>query len=223
NFDMAKEMAEAEGIEVESVVVKDDVAIENIEDRRGIAGTILVHKVAGAKAEEGATLQEVKAAAEKTITNVRSMGIALDSCIVPAAGTPSFELKENEMEVGIGIHGEPGIERKEISSADAIAEELLDTVLQDMDFTGEVAVMVNGMGSTPEMELFIVNKKVRAILADKNIHAYKTLVGEYMTSLEMTGCSITVLKLDDELKRLLDAPSFAPAFRNEEEERWIWI
>lgn len=215
NFDMAKEMAEAEGIEVESVVVKDDVAIENIEDRRGIAGTILVHKVAGAKAEEGATLQEVKAAAEKTITNVRSMGIALDSCIVPAAGTPSFELKENEMEVGIGIHGEPGIERKEISSADAIAEELLDTVLQDMDFTGEVAVMVNGMGSTPEMELFIVNKKVQAILADKNIHAYKTLVGEYMTSLEMTGCSITVLKLDDELKRLLDAPSFAPAFRNE--------
>lgn len=119
------------------------------------------------------------------------------------------------MEVGIGIHGEPGIERKEISSADAIAEELLDTVLQDMDFTGEVAVMVNGMGSTPEMELFIVNKKVQAILADKNIHAYKTLVGEYMTSLEMTGCSITVLKLDDELKRLLDAPSFAPAFRNE--------
>src|SRR5699024_4405407 len=136
------------------------------------------------------------------------------SCTVPAAGTPSFELKENEMEVGIGIHGEPGIERKEITTADAIATELLEVVLKDMDFSGEVAVMVNSMGSTPEMELFIINKKVQAILADNNIHTYRTFVGEYMTSLEMTGCSITVLKLDEELKRLLDAPSFAPAFRN---------
>lgn len=214
NFDMAAEMAQAEGIEVESVIVKDDVAIENIEDRRGIAGTIFVHKVAGAKAEEGGSLQEVKAAAEKTIANVRSMGMALGSCTVPAAGTPSFELKENEMEIGIGIHGEPGLERKEIATADAIATELLDAILKDMDFAGEVAVIVNGMGSTPEMELFIVNKKVQKILADKNIHAYKTFVGEYMTALEMTGCSITVLKLDDELKRLVDAPSSAPALRN---------
>src|SRR5699024_11824483 len=115
------EMAEAEGIEVESVIVKDDVAIENVEDRRGIAGTIFVHKVAGAKAEEGASLQEVKAAAEKTITNVRSMGMALDSCTAPAAGTPSIELKENEMEIGIGIHVDPGVERKEITTADAVA------------------------------------------------------------------------------------------------------
>lgn len=213
NFDMAAEMAEAEGIEVESVIVKDDVAIENVEDRRGIAGTIFVHKVAGAKAEEGASLQEVKAAAEKTITNVRSMGMALDSCTVPAAGTPSFELKENEMEIGIGIHGEPGLERKEIATADAIATELLETILNDMDFAGEVAVMVNGMGSTPEMELFIVNKTVQAILLEKNIHPHQTFVGEYMTALEMTGCSITVLKLDEELKKLLDAPSSAPAFR----------
>ena len=213
NFDMAAEMAEAEGIEVESVIVKDDVAIENVEDRRGIAGTIFVHKVAGAKAEEGASLQEVKAAAEKTITNVRSMGMALDSCTVPAAGTPSFELKENEMEIGIGIHGEPGLERKEIATADAIATELLETILKDMDFADDVAVMVNGMGSTPEMELFIVNKTVQAILADKNIHPHQTFVGEYMTALEMTGCSITVLKLDEELKKLLDAPSSAPAFR----------
>src|SRR5699024_5362150 len=213
NFDMAAEMAEAEGIEVESVIVKDDVAIENVEDRRGIAGTIFVHKVAGAKAEEGASLQEVKAAAEKTITNVRSMGMALDACTVPAAGTPSLELKENEMEIGVGIHGEPGLERKEIATADAIATELLETILNDMDFAGEVAVMVNGMGSTPEMELFIVNKTVQAILLEKNIHPHQTFVGEYMTALEMTGCSITVLKLDEELKKLLDAPSSAPAFR----------
>src|SRR5699024_7779266 len=127
--------------------------------------------------------------------------------------TPSFELKENEMEIGIGIHGEPGLERKEIATADAIATELLETILKDMDFADDVAVMVNGMGPTPEMELFIVNKTVQAILADKNIHPHQTFVGEYMTALEMTGCSITVLKLDEELKKLLDAPSSAPAFR----------
>src|SRR5699024_10136685 len=121
NFDMAAEMAEAEGIEVESVIIKDDVAIENVEDRRGIAGTLFVHKVAGAKEEEGASLEELKAAAEKTITNVRAMGMALDSCTVTAAGTRIYELKENEMEIGLGIHGEPGLERKEIATAAAIA------------------------------------------------------------------------------------------------------
>src|SRR5699024_10762657 len=132
NFDMAAEMAEAEGIEVESVIVKDDVAIENVEDRRGIAGTIFVHKVAGAKAEEGASLQEVKAAAEKTITNVRCMGMVLDSCTVPEEGTSSLKLKENEMEIATDIHDELCLKRKKLATADAIATELLETILKDM-------------------------------------------------------------------------------------------
>ncbi|QKY69906.1 dihydroxyacetone kinase subunit DhaK [Lentibacillus sp. CBA3610] len=213
NFEMAQELAEAEGITVDKVIVKDDVAAGDQPSRRGIAGTIFVHKIAGAKAEKGRSLEEVKAAAEKTIQNVRSMGMALSPCTVPAAGEPSFQLDENEMEIGIGIHGESGIERKEIATANDIANELTEKVLNDFDFTGEAAVMVNGLGSTPEMELYIVNKKVQAILAEKGINVYKTFVGEYMTSLEMAGCSVTLLKLDDELKTLLDEPSHAPAFR----------
>lgn len=218
NFEMAAEMAEAEGIQVEQVVVNDDVAVEDSSfttGRRGIAGTVFVHKIAGAKAMQGATLQEVKAAAEKTIANVRSIGMALTPCIVPAAGTPSFTLEENEMEIGIGIHGEPGIERKNIVAADDIATELTEKVLADMDLQNgdEVAVMVNGLGATPEMELYIINKKVNDILTEKGIAVYGTFVGEYMTSLEMAGCSVTLLKLDQELKELLDAESKAPAFR----------
>lgn len=218
NFEMAAEMAEAEGIQVEQVVVNDDVAVEDSSfttGRRGIAGTVFVHKIAGAKAMQGATLQEVKAAAEKTIANVRSIGMALTPCIVPAAGTPSFTLEENEMEIGIGIHGEPGIERKNIVAADDIATELTEKVLADMNLQNgdEVAVMVNGLGATPEMELYIINKKVNDILTEKGIAVYGTFVGEYMTSLEMAGCSVTLLKLDQELKELLDAESKAPAFR----------
>src|SRR5699024_9662299 len=210
NFEMAAELAEAEGIKVEKVVVNDDVAVEEEPSRRGIAGTILVHKIAGAKAEQGGSLDEVKAVAEKLVKNVRSMGMALTPCTVPAAGTPSFQLAENEMEIGIGIHGESGIERKDITTADEIAKELTDKVLDDFDFSGgDVAVMVNGLGSSPEMELYIVNKKVQAIMQEKGIRVYKTYVGEYMTSLEMAGCSVTLLKLDDELKKLLDAPSQA--------------
>lgn len=217
NFEMAAELAEAEGIKVEKVVVNDDVAVEDSSfttGRRGIAGTVFVHKIAGAKADKGASLEEVKAVADKVVANVRSMGMALSSCTVPAAGKPSFEIAENEMEIGMGIHGEPGINRTEIATADEIATELTNKVLEDMDFSGEVAVMVNGLGSTPEMELFIVNKKVQEILADKGIKVYKTFVGEYMTALEMAGCSVTLLKLDDELKELLDAESHAPAFRS---------
>lgn len=218
NFEMAAEMAEAEGVQVEQVVVNDDVAVEDSSfttGRRGIAGTVFVHKIAGAKAMQGATLQEVKAAAEKTIANVRSIGMALTPCIVPAAGTPSFTLEENEMEIGIGIHGEPGIERKNIVAADDIATELTEKVLADMDLQNgdEVAVMVNGLGATPEMELYIINKKVNDILTEKGIAVFDTFVGEYMTSLEMAGCSVTLLKLDQELKELLDAESKAPAFR----------
>lgn len=218
NFEMAAEMAEAEGVQVEQVVVNDDVAVEDSSfttGRRGIAGTVFVHKIAGAKAMQGATLQEVKAATEKTIANVRSIGMALTPCIVPAAGTPSFTLEENEMEIGIGIHGEPGIERKNIVAADDIATELTEKVLADMDLQNgdEVAVMVNGLGATPEMELYIINKKVNDVLTEKGIAVFDTFVGEYMTSLEMAGCSVTLLKLDQELKELLDAESKAPAFR----------
>ncbi|NBJ70995.1 MULTISPECIES: dihydroxyacetone kinase subunit DhaK [Clostridia] len=218
NFEMAAELAEAEGIQVEKVIVNDDVAVEDSSfttGRRGIAGTVLVHKIAGAMAENGASLQEVKRVAEKVIANIRSMGMALTSGTVPAAGKPSFQLEENEMEIGIGIHGEPGIERKPIASADDIAAELVERIMNDMEIPkeSEVAVMINGLGATPEMELFIVNKKVQSILKDRGIYVFQTFVGEYMTSLEMAGCSVTLLKLDDELKSLLAAPSEAPAFR----------
>ncbi|WP_156288358.1 dihydroxyacetone kinase subunit DhaK [Oceanobacillus salinisoli] len=218
NFEMAAELAEADGIQVEKVIVNDDVAVEDSSfttGRRGIAGTVFVHKISGAKAEQGASLEEVKRVAEKTVVNVRSMGMALTPCTVPAAGKPSFSLDANEMEIGIGIHGEAGIERKNIASADDIAQELTEKILNDIDYVegDEAAVMVNGLGSTPEMELYIINKRVSEILEEKGIRVYKTFVGEFMTSLEMAGCSVTLLKLDAELKSLLDAESHAPAFR----------
>ena len=218
NFDMAKEMAEMEGINVDYVVVNDDVAVEDslyTAGRRGIAGTIFVHKIAGAKAEKGASLQEVKNVAEKVIKNVRSMGMALTSCIVPAAGKANFTLGEDEIEIGMGIHGEPGTHREKISSADNIAEQLVNKILSDMPIekNSEVAVMVNGLSGTPLMELYIINKKVREMLNEKGIKVYKTLVGEYMTSLEMAGCSVSILKLDEELKELLDSKADTPAFK----------
>ena len=216
NFEMARELAEAYGIQVETVIVNDDVAVEDSSfttGRRGIAGTVFVHKIAGAMADSGASLEEVKAVAEKVVTNVRSMGMALTPCTVPAAGEPSFELAENEMEIGMGIHGEPGINRGTIATADEIATTLTEKILEDRNFTGEVAVLVNGLGATPEMELYIMNKKVHELLTNKGINVYKTFVGEYMTSLEMAGCSVTILQLDDELKELLDRESAAPAFR----------
>ncbi|WP_019377226.1 dihydroxyacetone kinase subunit DhaK [Virgibacillus halodenitrificans] len=217
NFEMAAEMAEAEGIQVDKVIVNDDVAVENstaTTGRRGIAGTVLVHKIAGAMAEQGASLKEVKDIAEKVIAGVRSMGVATAACTVPAAGKPSFELAEDEMEIGIGIHGEPGIERKKLTSAAEIAQELTDKILADLNFKdSEVAVMINGLGSTPEMELYIVNQTVQGILAEQEIKVSHTFVGEYMTALEMAGCSVTLLKVDKELKALLDAPSTALAFK----------
>ncbi|KHE67792.1 dihydroxyacetone kinase subunit DhaK, partial [Halobacillus sp. BBL2006] len=183
--------------------------------RRGVAGTIFVHKLAGAKADTGASLSEVKGVAEKVIANVRSMGVALSPCIMPASGEPGFELADDEMEMGVGIHGEPGIETKKLASVDEIAGELIEKVLPELELSDsdEVAVMVNGMGATPEMELYVFNRKVQDILSSQGIKVYQTFVGEYMTSLEMAGCSLTVLKLDDELKELLEAPSKAPAFR----------
>jgi phosphoenolpyruvate---glycerone phosphotransferase subunit DhaK len=212
NFEMAAELAEAEGIRVAKVIVNDDVAVEDstfTTGRRGIAGTVFVHKIAGALAERGASLEEVEAAAKKVVQNVRSMGMALTPCTVPAAGKPGFELGENEIEVGIGIHGEPGIEKTTIKTADEIAETLLDKIFDDMKIEkgDRVAVMINGLGATPLMELYIVNKKVSEMLEEKQIHIYETFVGEYMTSLEMAGCSISLFKLDDSLIELLDAPA----------------
>lgn len=215
NFGMAKEMAEMDDIRVESVVVKDDVAVPDSTystGRRGIAGTVFVHKIAGAKAESGASLDEVKAAAEKAIANIRSMGMAMSSCILPAVGKPGFILGDNEIEIGMGIHGEPGVERTNVKTAAEVAEILLSKVLEDYDFSNsEVALLVNGLGSTPLMELYILNNEVEKILASKGIKIHKALVGNYMTSLEMAGCSLTLMKLDDELKGLLDAPCSTPA------------
>ncbi|MBW9173702.1 dihydroxyacetone kinase subunit DhaK [Clostridium estertheticum] len=218
NFEMASEMAQMDGIKVANVVVNDDVAVENslfTAGRRGVSGTVFVHKIAGAKAETGASLEEVKAVAQKVIDNVRSMGIALKPCIVPALGKPNFTLAEDEIEIGIGIHGEPGTHRQTIKPVDELVDNMVGKILNDMRLTGgdEVAVMVNGLASTPLMELYIVNRKVHKMLEEKGIKVYKTFVGEFMTSLEMTGCSVTLLKLDDELKVLLDAQADTPALK----------
>ncbi len=215
NFGMAKDLAELDDIPVESVVVKDDVAVPDSTystGRRGIAGTVFVHKIAGAKAQAGGSLQEVKAAAEKAIANIRSMGMAMSPCTLPAVGKPGFQLGENEVEIGMGIHGEPGVERTGIKTAAETAQILLDRILQDYDFSGsEVALLVNGLGATPLMELYILNNELEKILTAKGISIHKTFVGNYMTALEMSGCSVTLMKLDDELKQLLDAPCETPA------------
>jgi len=208
NFEMASDMAKDEGIEVEQVIVNDDVAVEDstyTTGRRGIAGTIFVHKIAGAKAEMGGSLQEVKNVAEKVIKNVKSMGMALTSCTLPAVGKPSFNLGDNEMEIGIGIHGEPGTHRELIKPANEIVDELLERIFDNLKLNSgdEVAVMVNGMGATPLMELNIANSRVHDVIVNKGIKIIKTYVGNYMTSLDMAGFSITILKLDDELKGLL--------------------
>jgi len=218
NFEMAAELAEAEGIEVATVVTNDDVAVEDslyTTGRRGVAGTVFVHKIAGARAETGASLDEVKAIAQKVIANVRTMGVALKPCTVPAVGKPGFELSEDEMELGIGIHGEPGIERKPLQTADEIVDYLMKRILNDIEFQvgDEVAVMINGAGATPPMELYILNRRVSQILAGKGIRVFKTFVGNYMTSIDMAGASITLLKLDDELKELLLAQADTVGFK----------
>lgn len=216
NFEMAADLARDEGIDVEQVIVADDVAVENstwTTGRRGIAGTVLVHKIAGACAESGGDLQTVKRVAEKVIANVRSMGMAVNACTVPAAGKPSFDLADDEVEIGIGIHGEPGTHREKISSVNEIADKLLAKILAEGIYSAgdEVAVLVNGMGGTPLMELFVANKHVNEVLAGKGLTVAKTIVGNYMTSLDMEGFSITLLKLDDELKAFLNAPADTPA------------
>jgi dihydroxyacetone kinase-like protein len=216
NFEMAGEMAD--GVEIAQVVTNDDVAVEDslyTTGRRGVAGTIFVHKIAGAAAEAGKSLAEVKAVADKVVANTRSMGVALKPSTVPAAGKPGFDLGEDEMELGIGIHGEPGTSREKIQPADAIVDHLLDKIMNDdVDYTdgSEVAVIINGSGGTPLMELYILNKRVHDVLADKGVKIAKTYVDNIMTSLDMAGASISLLKLDDEMKALLLAPADTVAF-----------
>ena len=217
NFGLSADLAEMDDIEVAQVVVKDDVAVPDREEgtgRRGIAGTVFVHKIAGAKAEQGASLAEVKAAAEKAVRNIRTMGVAMTPCILPAVGKPGFQIADDEIEIGMGIHGEQGVETTKIKSAKEIAEILVGRILDDYDYSGsEVAVLVNGLGGTPLMELYILNLEVQKILEEKGIKAYRTFVGNYCTSIDMTGASVTLMKLDDELKELLDAPCDTPALK----------
>lgn len=217
NFEMAVEMAADEGIKADYVVVNDDVAVRDslyTTGRRGVAGTVFVHKIAGAKAEQGASLADVKGVAEKVVANVRSMGMAIEPCTVPAAGKQGFELADDEMEIEIGIHGEPGTHREKLRPANEIAKMLIDEILSDLDYKGkDVVVMVNGMGGTPLMELYIVNNFVQDYLKEQGVHVYDTMVGNYMTSIEMAGFSLTLLRLDDDMKALYDAPADTLAWK----------
>ncbi len=217
NFDMATEMADLEGIRVLSVVGNDDAASspKGREDkRRGVAGIFFVYKAAGAAAAEGMNLDEVKRVAEKAKASVRTMGVAFSPCIVPEVGHPSFTLGENEMEIGMGIHGEPGIRRGAIRNADEIVDEMLGPILADLPFlaTDEVAVLVNGLGATPKEELYVLARRLLSTLKEKGISVFHVYVGEYATSMEMAGASISLCKLDGELKRLMGRPASTPFF-----------
>ena len=208
NFEMAKDMAEMEGINVDYIIVNDDVAVEDstyTTGRRGIAGTIFVHKVLGAMARSGKSLEEMKAMAEKIVKNIKSMGMATKACINPISGKESFDLSEDDMEIGVGIHGEPGVKQEKIKTADEISKELLDHILDDYEnLDGDFVLMVNGMGQTTEMELFIVNNFVSDYLKEKNINIKKTFLGNFMTSMDMAGFSLTLFKVDDEILKLLE-------------------
>jgi phosphoenolpyruvate---glycerone phosphotransferase subunit DhaK len=206
NFDMAAEMA---GREIAKVVTDDDVAVETSTystGRRGVAGTMIVEKMVGAAAENGASLAALKALGERVNSRTRSMGVALTSCTVPAAGTPTFTLAEDEMEMGVGIHGEPGRRRVKLASADAIADEMVTAIADDLPGKGDALLLVNGFGGTPSMELYLMFNAARLRLEKRGIKIRRSLVGSYVTSLEMAGCSITVSLLDDEMTGLWDAP-----------------
>ncbi len=217
NFDMAAEMADAEDIKVLQVVAGEDVASSpkgQEKKRRGVAGIFFVYKVAGACADAMASLDEVKRVADKAAANVRTMGVALSPCIVPEVGRPSFSIGENEMEIGMGIHGEPGIEKGPLKTADAIVAQMMDKILADLPYRkgDEVAVLVNGLGATPKEELYVMYRKISLILAERGIKVFHVYVGEFATSMEMAGASISLLKLDDELKKYLAKPANTPFF-----------
>jgi dihydroxyacetone kinase-like protein len=218
NFDMAAQLAESEGITVKAVVMADDVAVKDslyTAGRRGVGGTVLAEKIVGGCAEAGADLDKVAAMCQKVQDNVRSMGMALTSCTVPAAGKPTFDIGEDEMEIGVGIHGEPGRTRTKLASADDIAEMLMIPILEDLPFRSgdRVLAFVNGMGGTPLIELYVVYNAVNRILKGRGITIARNLVGSYITSLEMAGCSISLLRLDDEMVRFWDAPVHTPGLR----------
>ena len=218
NFDMAAEMAELDDIDVRSVVVKDDVAsapAAEAERRRGVAGMVFAFKIAGAKAQQGGSLDEVVAATERALANIRTMGVALSPCTVPVVGKPTFELGEGEMEIGMGIHGEPGMKRERLQNADDITERMVAAILQDLTpRSGDrLAVMVNSLGATPPEELYIMYRKAHDILGSHALEVHRPYVGRFATSMEMAGASITLFKLDDELASLLDAPAHTPFFR----------
>ncbi len=216
NFEMAAELAAAEGIRVESVVVADDVAVQDstwTAGRRGTGTTVVLEKIVGAAAEEGADLDAVAALARQVSASGRSMGIALTSCTVPAAGKPTFDLPDDQMEVGVGIHGEPGRERVPLASAHEIARMLVDPILADFDAAGPAIVLLSGLGGTPLIELYLMYGEVAALLTEAGVDVRRCLVGDYITSLDMAGCSLTVVKADDELIRLWDAPVVTPGLR----------
>ncbi|MDO4242909.1 MAG: dihydroxyacetone kinase subunit DhaK [Actinomyces sp.] len=218
NFDLAAEMAELEDIEVRTVLGRDDVASQPKErkaDRRGVAGIFFAYKTAGAAAERGDDLAGVAEVAERTIDRTATMGVGLSPTILPTTGAQSFDLPDGQMEIGIGIHGEPGIHRGELRSADEIADSILDAVTADLELAegDRVAVLVNGLGATPLEELYVLYRRVHQRLSDQGVAVERKYIGEYATSLEMAGASISLLKLDDELLELLDAPARSPFFQ----------
>ena len=218
NFEMAEEMAEGSDIDVQSVVINDDVAVEDstyTAGRRGVGGTVLVEKICGAAAAEGRSLDEVAALCERCNDEVRSMGMALTSCTVPTAGEPTFELDEDEMEIGIGIHGEPGRERMEIEPADQVVERLMEPILDDLPFSDgdDVLLFVNSMGATPLIEVYLAYRKAAEVAEKHGLRVVRNLVGPYITSLEMAGLSITMMRVDEDIVDLWDAPVHTPALR----------
>jgi len=218
NFEMAADLAKGEGVEVEAVVTNDDVAVQDslyTAGRRGVGVTVLAEKICGAAADEGKSLAEVAELCRKVNGQGRSMGMALTPCVTPGSGEPSFELGEDEMEIGIGIHGEPGRFREPIGTAAQVVERLASAIVEDLPFESgdKVLAFVNGMGGTPLIELYIVYRELNNLLQERGIIIDRRLIGDYITSLEMAGCSITLLKLDDELTRLWDAPADTPALR----------
>ena len=218
NFEMAAELAAAEGIEVAAVVTNDDVAVQDslyTAGRRGVGVTVLLEKIVGGLAETGAPLTAVTEMARRVNASGRSMGMALTSCVVPAAGKPTFDLSEDEMEIGIGIHGEPGRRRVKLASAAEVTEMLVNPIAEDLQLkAGErVLAFVNGMGGTPLIELYVVANELAKILRGRDVTIARSLIGSYITSLEMAGCSITLLRLDDEMAHYWDAPVHTPALR----------
>jgi len=217
NFDAAAEQAKGLGIQVETILVTDDVASappDQFRNRRGVAGLFFAYKISGAKAAEGASLDEVKITTQKAIDFIRSFGVALGPCTIPTVGKPNFTISEEEMEIGMGIHGEKGIDRIPIRKADEIAEILVEKIISDLPFKDgdEVAVLVNSLGATPLEELYILYRKVDELLKVRNISVYRPYVGRYACSMEMQGASLSLMKLDEELKHLLDAPAETPFF-----------